>query len=309
MSEILIIPHIRLPRSLLDNDLWINLPLGYREVFLAILDHICFRPQKFDDHGNLIELLIGQVCTTIREITTWLGKFGNKNIVERAIKKFILYDFVRQEVRHSKSIFTIRHRDTYELIKRASETRSETILRQDLDKIETQTKNEKNEKKEKENKSREALEKVVNGNFSNDIEFDKEKLENVISQTETKHNVYTQTTKQEQTETNENNNTKKQTKSKQKIEKIAFRESVLLTQVQHDKLLEEHGKTALEWMLDKLNNQKLSSGKTYQSDYHAILNWVVAAYKQSSNPQSQSQGPPSRAVMNGKVLEEYNKIF
>ncbi len=72
----------------------------------------------------------------------------------------------------------------------------------------------------------------------------------------------------------------KSKKSKKSEEKKFFREAVSLTQEQYDSLLEKHGQEALNWMLDKLENQKLSTGKKYSSDYHAILNWVVGAYNQ-----------------------------
>lgn len=138
------IPHIRTPRSLLENDLWKDLPPSYKDVFNVLLENVCFYPQKYDDHGVLINLEVGQWCGTYRDLVKLCGKYGDKNVVERSIKKFILYEFVRQEVRHKKSIITITHKDTYELIKRASETRSESILRQDRDRIETEIKNIRN---------------------------------------------------------------------------------------------------------------------------------------------------------------------
>jgi hypothetical protein len=142
------IGYIRIPRSLLENELWTDLSPAYRDVFLVILQHVCFLPRKFDDHGVILNLKPGQVCATIREIVGWCGKHGDKNIVERSIKKLIYLGFLRQEVRHKKSILTITDIDTYELNKEYSDKRSETKLRQDRDKIETQTDNVDNVDKE-----------------------------------------------------------------------------------------------------------------------------------------------------------------
>jgi hypothetical protein len=122
--------YFSLPRSLTRDPLWINLPPAYRDVFIIILDHICFKPQKFDDHGVIIELLPGQVCASEGEILRWCGKHAKKNEIERSVKKLILCQFLRREVRHRKSIFTITHSDTYELILRGSEVGSEVNLRQ-----------------------------------------------------------------------------------------------------------------------------------------------------------------------------------
>ncbi len=62
-----------------------------------------------------------------------------------------------------------------------------------------------------------------------------------------------------------------------KIEKIAFRDLVTLTQEEHDKLLKLHGDEKLKSMLDKLNSYKGRSGKKYKSDYYAmdVGSWVV----------------------------------
>jgi hypothetical protein len=137
------IPFVRIPRSLLKDPLWIDLPPTYHHVFYVILENVCFMPKKFDDHGSIIDLLPGQLCATYREITKLCGPFADKNIVERSLRKFEKYEIVRLEVRHTKTIITITHSDTYELIKMASETTIETKLRQDRD-----TKEESNKVKE-----------------------------------------------------------------------------------------------------------------------------------------------------------------
>ncbi len=47
-----------------------------------------------------------------------------------------------------------------------------------------------------------------------------------------------------------------------------------MKQEEYQKLLKAHGKEKTDEMLDKLNNYKGSTGKTYKSDYLTILNWV-----------------------------------
>jgi hypothetical protein len=58
-------------------------------------------------------------------------------------------------------------------------------------------------------------------------------------------------------------------------DKIPYAEKVLLSEDQYDKLIDKFGLDDTLQMIDILNNYKLSSGKTYASDYNAILNWVV----------------------------------
>lgn len=72
-------------------------------------------------------------------------------------------------------------------------------------------------------------------------------------------------------------------KKKAEEPKIEFAEFVRLTQREYDKLVIEHGKVAVDWMVNKLDNSKGSSGKKYVSDYRAILNWVVDAYYKEHN--------------------------
>jgi len=57
--------------------------------------------------------------------------------------------------------------------------------------------------------------------------------------------------------------------------KIEYKDNVNLFKKEYDTLLEKYGKTATDWMIDKLGNYKLSKGKKYKSDYGAINTWVV----------------------------------
>jgi len=58
-------------------------------------------------------------------------------------------------------------------------------------------------------------------------------------------------------------------------DKIKYKDNVRLFKKEYDKLIEKYGLKATEWMIDKLGNYKGSKGKTYKSDYRAILNWVA----------------------------------
>ena len=93
---------------------------------------------------------------------------------------------------------------------------------------------------------------------------------------------------------------KKKEEEKEKIkkenaplpEKIHFRDFVTLTQAEHDKLLALHGAPEFTRMLDLLNSYKGRSGKTYNSDYHAMDSgsWVVTEAKRL-NTHETSQKP------------------
>lgn len=138
---------IQIPRSLLTNPLWLESPPKQRLIFLIIVEHCCFKDRIFDNHGDIEHLKRGQLCISFRDLKKLCGKGISKNDIERCLSRFEKYDFlrhkVRQENRAYKSIINVTHKDTYDLICNWSnsmdETRSETRLRQDRDKIETQT--------------------------------------------------------------------------------------------------------------------------------------------------------------------------
>ncbi len=131
--------HIRIPRSLLRNPLWISLKPSHKEIFLVVLDHAVYYETPFDDFGQILILQPGEFCIPLRKLLDLCSPDFSKNEIERGIKKLILCQFLRQEVRHRKSILIISHLDTYNLIIKKDETDIETNLRQTRDKLETQS--------------------------------------------------------------------------------------------------------------------------------------------------------------------------
>ena len=69
--------------------------------------------------------------------------------------------------------------------------------------------------------------------------------------------------------------TTKDTITKDTITKEKYSEFVLMTEKQYQTLIKKHGEIKTKKMVEVLNNYKGSKGKTYKSDYHAILSWVV----------------------------------
>ncbi len=74
-----------------------------------------------------------------------------------------------------------------------------------------------------------------------------------------------------------------------KPEKIQYAELVFLTEEEHAKLIEQHGTEIVQWCIQKLNYYKGSTGKTYASDYNAILSWVIKSYREERAKQQQAQ--------------------
>lgn len=85
-------------------------------------------------------------------------------------------------------------------------------------------------------------------------------------------------------------NPSKEKESKEELKeneiKVNVRELVLISPKEHETLRETFTEQDCNWMYDKLNNYKLSSGKKYKSDYGAINSWVKDELKKHriSNP-------------------------
>ena len=65
---------------------------------------------------------------------------------------------------------------------------------------------------------------------------------------------------------------------------VSVSDNVILKEKEKEKLIGLYGLDGFEWMVDKLSNYKLASGKKYKSDYGAINSWVVKEFKKEKNP-------------------------
>lgn len=89
--------------------------------------------------------------------------------------------------------------------------------------------------------------------------------------------------------------TEVQKKKSEKAKKYKYGEFVTLTRDEYAKLCEEYSEDAAKRMIEILDNYKGSKGKTYKSDYRAILNWVVSRY----NEEIQKHGIERKAINGG----------
>lgn len=79
--------------------------------------------------------------------------------------------------------------------------------------------------------------------------------------------------------------------SKKKVIKNIYAESVRMTEEEYNKLKSANGEYVTNKAIQILSNYKLSSGKHYKSDYHAILTWALDKAKGAGNGTGQ---PPGR---------------
>ena len=67
--------------------------------------------------------------------------------------------------------------------------------------------------------------------------------------------------------------------------KTLYLDVVYLSETEHAKLVDALGSKKLNACIEILNNYKMSNGKQYKSDYHAILNWVIKRADNDIYPQ------------------------
>jgi len=96
---------IQISRDLFDHPCFENAPANYWKVIMTMMNHACFKERIFDDHGKKINLKQGEFCCTIRH----LAELCNipKTSLERVLSVFLINKICGQEVRHTKTVFSI----------------------------------------------------------------------------------------------------------------------------------------------------------------------------------------------------------
>lgn len=82
-----------------------------------------------------------------------------------------------------------------------------------------------------------------------------------------------------QSESNPNPNRESES-TRTRAKKTQYAEFVKMSESEYDKLVEDHGESAVKRMIEILDNYKGANGKTYKSDYRAICNWVIRRYEE-----------------------------
>lgn len=77
---------------------------------------------------------------------------------------------------------------------------------------------------------------------------------------------------------------------KAKVPKVKYAEFVSMTEEEYQKLVDKYGPEKTARFIEALDNYKGSKGKTYESDYRAILSWVVKKVTEESSASDRAEG-------------------
>jgi hypothetical protein len=130
---------------------------------------------------------------------------------------------------------------------------------------------------------------IVNWNeYQATLTTESQQIDNELT-SEQQQNDSKMTTESQQIDTNNNDknvNNVKKGKNVKNVKKNKYADSVTLTPDEYQKLVDENGEYLTQRMIEVLDNYKGSSGKTYKSDYKAILSWVKdKVHKEALNSQ------------------------
>lgn len=97
---------------------------------------------------------------------------------------------------------------------------------------------------------------------------------------------------------------------KNEAEKIEVCEGVRLSQKEIEKTKAEYGDDGFKEMIEILSNYKLSTGKRYKSDYHAMMGWVKDRYlEKPKKVAGQTKDPEEVEKFRHSVLEFIKKHY
>ena len=266
-------------RSLLEKPEWIDARPAHQTVFMTIIMRCAFKDTDHSIQGNAVKINPGQLCATIRQIQEWSGKWISKNDVVGAIKYFKKTNFLRQEVRHGKTLITIIESDVYETLIRCGQTTTQMQVRHKEEREEI-----KEEQQEHTRKSAEPLcEKGVCLSSIN------EKFE-IPSSNQNEIRV----TKAEKT-----HNVDYQKPVISKDPKLSYGEegTIKLTQKQYDDLLLKMDEIERDYWIEQLTLEIGKKGeevfnKKYRSHYHTILSWKKIRAERSISTKISSEKNP-----------------
>lgn len=167
-------------------------------------------------------------------------------------------------------------------------------IRQNIDRNSDKWEETKNKRSEAGKKSAEIRKQQKSTN-STSVNFVKSKSTNSTSVDFVKNKSTNSTVN---VNDNVNVNVNKKENIKEKEQKIHFAEFVTMTNAEHEKLVSTYGKEFADQCIQVLDNYKGSNGKTYKSDYRAILTWVVDEVKKRNQTNTKKSNFTSRQYTN-----------
>lgn len=129
--------------------------------------------------------------------------------------------------------------------------------------------------------------------------------EKVSKQTKTEKNRTKQKKQEEEVEVEDELEVEEENKKKEKVIKKKFLDFVMLSDEEHQKLIEKLGTTRTNQLIDRLNNYIWSTWKRYRSHYFTLLNWSKNEPTTHTNQEYERQAELHRQKIREQI-ESFN---
>lgn len=248
--------YFKIHRSLFKSSVWIAMSHLQRVVLITMLGMACWKETEVVlNSGKKIKLMPGQFVATTKDIENACNNGNDKSITRKV---------VRGAIEQLKN-------DGFAAISRASGKTNDgyvvTIVNWRFYQVEEM---DEGQQQGHQQDQRGAIKQSFQGHPTL-IKENKEEYKENIFNTIPPYNPPIETAKPKR-------------KAKAKPEKTAYAEFVSMTPAEYDKLVVlTGGEQGAQWCIERLDNYKGSTGKTYRDDFRAIKAWVIGEFEKHKN--------------------------
>ena len=251
---------VKLYRVVQEKPVWTGGTDFQKVLLVVILLNVNHKAKEWEWKGQRYEVQPGQMVTSLASLVKLMGKDATISKVRSGLARLVKYGFLLDESTNRNRLLTVVNWEDYQGNFSKEKEREEDDLLEDFSgKIEKNPKVNIENQGDKVRNEKESL-GCDGGDFASKTQANRRQIA-----------------------TNKNDkNEKKGRSSTTQLSplKDLYGEFVRLTPTEHERLLKAYGAAGTRRMIELLDHYKGASGKRYQSDYRAILSWVVGRWQE-----------------------------
>ncbi len=287
---------VKLHRVIQEKPVWTGGTDFQKVLLVVILLNVNHKAKEWEWKGQRYEVQPGQMVTSLASLVKLVGKGATVQKVRGGLARLVKYGFLKNESTRQNRLLTVLNWESYQG-KLGKENLEEERMSTEMN--EDQMINDSGkytDKREGEASKFKGWGLVGNKQLTDD------------QQTDNKQVTKDQQTANRRITTNKNDKNEKKGRSLStgfSSSKDLYGEFVRLTPTEHEKLLVAYGAAGTRRMIELLDHYKGSSGKKYQSDYRAILSWVVGRWQEEVR---KGQGENQKAAAGLSGLSDIERL-
>ncbi len=251
---------VKLYRVVQEKPVWTGGTDFQKVLLVVILLNVNHKAKEWEWKGQRYEVQPGQMVTSLASLVKLMGKDATVQKVRGGLARLVKFGFLRDESTNRNRLLTVVNWEDYQGNFSKEMEREEDDLLEDF--------SGKNKKSQKTNIGNRGVKATrIKGSC-------RTAGEELTGRQQA-------TNKQVTTNKNDKNEKKGRSSTTQLSPlKDLYGEFVRLTPTEYEGLVGAYGVTGTRRMIELLDHYKGSSGKKYQSDYRAILSWVVGRWQE-----------------------------